>query len=160
MGGTLAFMLALDRPASVAKIVVLDAAGLTPKLPGRTARMYLPFLLPCFFRAPGPKSVRKLLPNAVSYAPRLADDAWVNAIVAAWMPRDRRKAFMATGFALRRRDASVHADFPRIGSPALILSSRHDLQFSWQSGQEASGRSPGARFAAIDEGRCFAMRDE
>ncbi|HYS71220.1 MAG TPA: alpha/beta fold hydrolase, partial [Thermoplasmata archaeon] len=57
MGGTLAVMLALDRPDRVAKLAVLDAAGLTAKIPGRTARMYLPFLLPCFLRAPGPKSV-------------------------------------------------------------------------------------------------------
>src|SRR3989442_7456984 len=142
IGGTLAFMLALDRPARVAKIVVLDAAGLPPTLPGRTARMYLPFLLPCFVRAPGPKSVRKLLTNAVFYDPRLADDAWVNAIVAAWMPRDRRKAFMATGFALRRRDASVQADFPRIGSPAPILSAPPHPRFSWQSSQERSRRIP------------------
>jgi len=157
MGGTLAFMLALDRPARVAKIVVLDAAGLTPKLPGRTARMYLPFLLPCFFRAPGPKSVRKLLTHAVFYDPRFADDAWVNAIVAAWMPRDRRKAFVATGLALRRRDASVHEDFPRIRSPTLILSGRHDLQFSWQSAEEASRRILGARFAAIEDAGHFPM---
>src|SRR5437870_9521462 len=138
MGGTLAFMLALDRPARVAKIVVLDAAGLTPKLPGRTARMYLPFLLPCLVRAPGPKSVRKLLTNAVFHDPRFAGDAWVNAIVAAWMPRDRRKASIATGFALRRRDASVHADVSRIRSPTLILSGRHYVHFSWHSAYDAS----------------------
>jgi len=157
MGGTLAFMLALDRRARVAKIVVLDAAGLTPKLPGRTARMYLPFLLPCFVRAPGPTSVRKLLTNAVFHDPRFAGDAWVNAIVAAWMPRDRRKAFMATGFALRRRDASVHADFPRIRSPTLILSGRHDVQFSWQSAEEASRQIRGSRFAVIEDAGHFPM---
>src|SRR3989442_8656374 len=157
MGGTLAIMAALDRPERVAKIVVLDAAGLTPKLPGRTARMYLPFLLPCFFRAPGPKSVRKLLTHAVFYDPRFADDAWVNAIVAAWMPRDRRKAFVATRLALRRRDASVHEDFPRIRSPTLILSGRHDLQFSWQPAEEASQRILGARFAAIEDAGHFPM---
>src|SRR5439155_801634 len=78
MGGTLAIMVALDRPARVAKVVVLDAAGLTPKLPGRTARMYLPFLLPSFVRAPGPKSVRKLLTKAVFHDPSFADDRVVN----------------------------------------------------------------------------------
>src|SRR5207244_13025624 len=102
MGGTLAFMLALDRPARVAKIVVLDAAGLTPKLPGRTARMYLPFLLPCFIRAPGPKSVRKLLTKAVFHDPRFADDALVNALVAAWNARYLRYGCLATVCALRR----------------------------------------------------------
>jgi len=81
----------------------------------------------------------------------------VNAIVAAWMPRDRRKAFVATGLALRRRDASVHEDFPRIRSPTLILSGRHDLQFSWQSAEEASRRILGARFAAIEDAGHFPM---
>ena len=157
MGGTLAIMMALDYPERVAKVVVLDAAGLTPKLPGRTARMYLPFLLPSFVRAPGPKSVRKLLTKAVFHDPRFADDAWVNAIVAAWRPRDRRKALMAGGFALRRRDASVHADLERIQTPALVLSGRNDVQFPWQSAEEASRRIRGSRFAAIEDAGHFPM---
>jgi len=157
MGGTLAIMAGLDRPARVAKVVVLDAAGLTPKLPGPTARMYLPFLLPCFVRAPGPKSVRKLLTKAVFHDPRFADDAWVSAIVEAWRPRDRRKAFMATGFALRRPDASVSADLDRIGAPTLVLSGRHDVQFPWRSAEDASRRIPGSRFAAIEDAGHFPM---
>src|SRR5947209_13587239 len=157
MGGTLAFMLALDRPARVAKIVVLDAAGLTPKLPGATARMYLPFLLPCFFRSPGPKSVRKLLTRAVFHDPRFADDAWVSAIVDAWRPPDRRRAFVGAGLALRRRDASVSGDLPRIRAPTLVLSGRRDVQFPWQSAERATRSIPGARFAAIDEAAHFPM---
>src|SRR5207245_4881681 len=74
MGGTLAIMVALDRPDRVAKLVVIDAAGLTPKLPSRTARMYLPFLLPAFVRAPGPKSVRKLLVKARSEERRVGEE--------------------------------------------------------------------------------------
>jgi len=157
MGGSLAIMLALDRPDRVAKLVVLDAAGLTPKLPGRTARMYLPFLLPCFVRPPGPKSVRKLLIKAVFHDPRFANDAWVNAIVAAWKPRDRRRAFMATGFGLRRRDASVSLDLERIRVPTLVLSGRQDVQFPWQSAEAASRLVPGARFAAIEDAGHFPM---
>ena len=157
MGGSLGIMLALDRPAHVAKLVVLDAAGLTAKLPGSTARMYLPFLLPCFVRAPGPTSVRKLLTKAVFYDPLFADGAWVNAIVAAWKPRDRRRALMATGFALRRRDASVFADLERIRVPTLVLSGRQDLQFPWESAREASRLIPGARFAAIEHAGHFPM---
>jgi len=157
MGGTLAIMLAIDRPDRVAKVAVLDAAGLTPKLPGRTARMYLPFLLPCFVRAPGPKSVRKLLTKAVFYDPRFATDAWVQAIVAAWQPRDRRRAYMATGFSLRRADASVSADLEHLRVPTLILSGRHDPQFPWPSAEEASRRVPGARFAVIEDAGHFLM---
>ncbi len=157
MGGSLAAMVALDRPDRVKKLVMVDAAGLTEKLPGRTARMYLPFLLPCFVRAPGPKSVRKLLVKAVFHDPRFADDAWVNTIVAAWKPRDRRRAFMASGFALRRPDASVSADLPRIRAPTLVLSGRYDVQFSWQSAQEAARRIPGGRFAVIEDAGHFPM---
>jgi len=157
MGGTLAIMVALDRPARVAKVVVLDAAGLTPKLPGRTARMYLPFLLPSFVRAPGPKRVRKLLTKAVFHDPSFADDPWVNAIVAAWRPWDRRKAFIATGLALRRRDASVSADLARVRAPTLVLSGRHDVQFPWQAAEAASRRIPESRFAAIEDAGHFPM---
>src|SRR5438876_607513 len=157
MGGTLAIMVALDRPARVAKVVVLDAAGLTPKLPGRTARMYLPFLLPSFVRAPGPKSVRKLLTKAVFHDPSFADDTWVNAIVAAWRPWDRRKAFIATGLALRRRDASVSADLARVRAPTLVLSGRHDVQFPWQAAEAASRRIPESRVGAIEDAGHFPM---
>src|SRR2546425_9841080 len=157
MGGTLAIMVALDRPDRVAKLVVIDAAGLTPKLPGRTARMYLPFLLPAFVRAPGPKSVRKLLVKAVFHDPRFADEAWVNAIVAAWKPRERRKAYMATGFALRRRDASVAADLGRIRLPTMVLSGRHDVQFPWKSAEGAATRIPGSEFGAIEDAGHFPM---
>src|SRR5438552_10344115 len=157
MGGTLAIMVALDRPARVAKVVVLDAAGLTPKLPGRTARMYLPFLLPSFVRAPGPKSVRKLLTKAVFHDPSFADDPWVNAIVAAWRPWDRCNVFIATGLALRRRDASVSADLARVRAPTLVLSGRHDVQFPWQAAEAASRRIPESRFAAIEDAGHFPM---
>lgn len=157
MGGTLAIMGALDRPARVTKVVVLDAAGLTPKLPGRTARMYLPFLLPCFVRAPGSKSVRRLLTKAVFHDPRFADDDWVDAIVSAWRPRDRRKAFMATGFALRRGDASVAADLSRIEVPTLVLSGRYDVQFPWKSAEEAATQIPTSDFAAIEDAGHFPM---
>lgn len=157
MGGTLALMAALDRPTRVTKVVVLDAAGLTPRLPGRTARMYIPFLLPCFLRAPGPKSVRKLLTKAVFHDPRSADDAWVNAIVSAWRPRDRRKALMATGFALRRRDASVAADLRRIEVPTLVLSGRYDVQFPWKSAEDAATQIPTSEFAAIEDAGHFPM---
>ena len=157
MGGTLAIMLAIDRPDRVAKVAVLDGAGLTPKLPSRTARMYLPFLLPCFVRAPGPKNVRKLLTKAVFHDPRFADDAWVGAIVAAWRPPDRRRAYMATGFALRRPDASVSGDLEHLRAPTLILSGRHDRQFSWPSAEEASHRIPAGRFAVIEDAGHFPM---
>jgi len=157
MGGTLAAMIALDRPDRVEKLVVVDAAGLTNILPGRTARIYLPFLLPCFVRAPGPKSVHKLLVKAVFHDPRFADGAWVSAIVAARKPRDRRRAFMASGFALQRPDASVFGDLPRIRTPTLVLSGRHDVQFSWQSAQQAARRISGGRFAVIEDAGHFPM---
>lgn len=157
MGGTLAAMLSLDRADRVARLVMLDAAGLTPKLPGRTARMYLPFLFPCFFRAPGPNRVRKLLTKAVFHDPRFADAVWVSAMVTSWKPRDRRRALIATGLALRRPDASVASDLPRLGVPSLILSGRQDLQFPWQSAERASQSIPGARFAVIENAGHFPM---
>jgi len=64
---------------------------------------------------------------------------------------------MATACALTRRDSYVHADFPRIRSSTLILSGRHDVQFSWQSAEEASRRIRGSRFAVIDDAGHFPM---
>ncbi len=157
MGGTLAAMIAVDRPTRVSQLVLLDAAGLTPKLPGRTARMYLPFLIPCFFRAPGPKSVRKLLQRAVFHDPGLASDTWVFAMVNGWMPRDRRNALMATAFALRKPDASVANVLGQVRVPSLVISGREDVQFPWRSAEEAARRIPGARFAAVEAAGHFPM---
>src|SRR3989442_15126054 len=72
------------------------------------------------------------LTKAVFHDPRIADEAWVNAIVAAWKPRERRKAYMATGFALRRRDAWVAADLGLRLLPMMVLSGRHDVHFPWK----------------------------
>lgn len=157
MGGSLAIMAALDRPSPVERIAVLDAAGLNAKFPGRTARMYLPFVLRCSFGAPGPRAVHKLLTKAVFHDPRFADDAWVRATVGAFGARDRRKALVGTGLALRRSDASVYADLPNLRTPTLILSGREDLQFTWQSAEAAARRVPGARFTAIDGAAHFPM---
>ena len=157
MGGSLAIMAALDHPSQVSKVVVLDGAGLNEKFPGRTVRMYAPFLLPRFLSAPSPRAVRKLLSRVVFYDPQFADDGWVGAVTAAWKPSDRRRALMDTGFALRRRDASVFADLPRLQAPTLVLSGREDRQFSWQSAEAASRRIPNARFAAIDGAAHFPM---
>ena len=157
MGGSLAIMLGLDRPSQVAQVAVLDAAGLNAKFPGRTVRMYAPFLLPCFLRAPGPRSVRKLLTKAVFHDPRLADDGWIDAVVAAWKPSDRRRALMDSGFALRRKEASVYTDLPQLAMPTLVLSGREDVQFPWPTAETASRRIPKARFAAIDAAGHFPM---
>ncbi len=157
MGGSLAIMLAVDRPSSVAQVAVLDAAGLNAKFPGRTVRMYAPFLLPGFFRAPGPGSVRRLLTKAVFHDPSLAGDVWVRAVAASWKPADRRRALMDAGFALRRKEASVYDELPGLSVPTLVLSGREDVQFPWPTAEAAAHRIPNARFAAIDGAGHFPM---
>jgi 2-hydroxy-6-oxo-6-(2'-carboxyphenyl)-hexa-2,4-dienoate hydrolase len=155
MGGSLGIMMALDRPDRIERLVLLDAAGLTAKIPGRAVRLYLPFLLSSLFRAPGPKSVRKLLRKGVFFDPRFADDAWVKTIVAAMGPRDRRKDYVATGFALRKRDASVAADLSRVRVPTLVIWGRNDPQFSWQEGEAATRSMPNATFNVLEESGHF-----
>ncbi len=157
MGGSLAIMVARDRPSRVAKVVALDAAGLNAKFPGKTVRMYAPFLLPRFVTAPGPAAVRRLLTKAVFADPRFADAAWVDAVVAAFQPADRRKALRDTGLSLRRRDASVFSDLPELRVPTLILSGREDRQFPWPTAEAAARRVPGGRFAAIEDAGHFPM---
>lgn len=64
---------------------------------------------------------------------------------------------MATGFGLRRRDASVSDDIGRVRVPTLVLSGREDRQFPWRSAEEAARRIPEARFAAIEDAGHFPM---
>lgn len=157
MGGSLAIMAARERPQAVAKVAVLDAAGLNEKFPGKTVRLYAPFLLPRFLSSPGPSAVRKLLTKAVFHDPRFADAAWVDAVVASWKPADRRRALLDGGFSLRRKDASVYGDLPQLPTPTLVLSGREDRQFTWQSAEAAAHRMPNARFSALDGAGHFPM---
>ena len=157
LGGTLGIMLALDRPDQVDRLIVLDAAGLTPTMPKKTVRLYAPFVLPAYLRHPRARNVRRLLERAVFHDPRYADEAWVDTIVEQWKPRSRRAAFIATGSALRRPDASVAADLERVRARTLVVWGREDPQFDWQIGEAAARRIPGAKFAAIEDCGHFPM---
>ena len=157
LGGTLGIMLALDRPDQVDRLIVLDAAGLTPTVPKKTVRLYAPFVLPAYLRHPRARNVRRLLERAVFHDPRYADEAWVDTIVEQWKPRARRAAFIDTGNALRRPDASVAADLERVRARTLVVWGREDPQFDWQIGEAAARRIPGAKFAAIEDCGHFPM---
>lgn len=160
MGGTIAVRLARERTDRVAALAVLDAAGLTERLPGRTARMYLPFLLPAMFRAPGPRSVRKLLVRSVFEDPARATDAWVGAMVADWSSPERRRDLVRTAFALRRPDASVSEMLPALRLPTLGLTGRGDVQFPWESAETAFRRVPGGRFSVVERAGHFPMVEQ
>ena len=101
--------------------------------------------------------MRHLLERAVFHDPRYADEAWVDTIVEQWKPRSRRAAFIATGNALRRPDASVAADLERVRARTLVVWGREDPQFDWQIGEAAARRIPGAKFAAIEDCGHFPM---
>ncbi len=157
LGGTLGIMLALDRPDQVDRLIVLDAAGLTPTVPKKTVRLYAPFVLPAYLRHPRARNVRRLLERAVFHDPRYADEAWVDTIVEQWKPRARRAAFIDTGNALRRPDASVAADLEHVRARTLVVWGREDPQFDWQIGEAAARRISGAKFAAIEDCGHFPM---
>src|SRR5436309_666574 len=131
LGGTLGVMLALDRPERVERLVVLDAAGFTPTLPKKTVRLYVPFILPSYLRAPRPRNVRRLLEKDVFRDPRRIEEAWVHTIVEQWRPRRQRKAFIATGNALRGADATVAGDLERVRAPTLVVWGRQDPPPGW-----------------------------
>ena len=157
LGGTLGVMLALDRPDRVERLVVLDAAGFTPTLPKKTVRLYVPFVLPSYVRAPRPRNVRRLLETAVFRDPRRIEEAWVQTIVEQWKPRPQRKAFIATGNALRGADATVAGDLERVRAPTLVVWGRQDPQFDWHIGEAAARRIPRGQFVAIEDCGHFPM---
>jgi pimeloyl-ACP methyl ester carboxylesterase len=157
MGGSLAVMLGVDRPDRVAKVATIDCAGFQAKFPGRTSRLYLPFLLPCLFRSPGTGSARKLLTRAIFHDPAQVSEAWVTAFVEGWRPRDRCKGYLDTAFALRHPDASVLDTARSLRAPLMVVCGRDDVQFSWQAQEGFAKSIPGARFAAIDSAGHFPM---
>lgn len=155
VGGTLAVMLALDRPQAVERIVPIDAAGLAAKLPGKTVRMYLPFFLRASLGAPGAGGVRKLLNKAIFVDPAQTTDAWVSAMVGVWAGKAQRKSLLKTGGALRKPDASVVARLADVKCPTLILWGKGDPQFDWHIGEESSAKISGARFVGIEDAGHF-----
>lgn len=160
IGGTLAVMLALARPGRVERICAIDAAGFGAKLPGKTVRMYLPFFIGAMFGAPKPKGVRKLLKKTVFADPAHLTDGWVQAVVAAFGPKPRRKALMGVGGALRKKDAFVGTQVHLVACPALVLWGEKDAQFDWRIGEAAAKGMPKGKFAAIKDAGHFPMVEE
>ncbi len=160
IGGTLAVMIALARPQKVERICAIDAAGFAAKLPGKTVRMYLPFFLRASFGAPGAKSVRKLLKKTVFADPAHVTDAWVAAVTAAWAAKDRRKALLGVGGALRKKDASVGMQVGQVACPALVLWGEKDAQFDWHIGEAAAKGMRAGKFSAIKGAGHFPMVEE
>src|SRR5439155_1323812 len=103
--------------------------------------------LPRFLASPA--AVHALLRRAVFYDLRYADEGWVRTMVEDWAPPDRRKAYVATGFALRRPDASVAGALEHITIPTYVIWGREDPQFLWGEGEAASRRMPTSQFAVL-----------
>lgn len=152
MGGALSVMLALDQPERVARLVLLDASGLTPKLPGKTVRLYLPYVLRSYLVAPSRSTFRSFLRKGEFFDPKFIDEAWLSFLAQEWRDRARRASYLATANAMRWPDASVAADLPRVKAPTLVLWGRNDAHFDCQDNEAAAARIPGSRFVAYD--RC------
>jgi len=157
LGGTLAVHLAIERADKVESIVLIDAAGLVPKLPGKTVRLYLPFFIRASMGAPGPGTVQKLLKKTVFHDPAFVTPEWVNTLVGQWKDKPARQAILATGGALRKPDASVAGDLGKIKCPTLIVWGKEDPQFDYRIGAAAAATIQGARFVSIDGAAHFPM---
>lgn len=150
LGGCLAAMIAVDCPTRVRRLVLLDASGTTPKLPGKTVRLYFPFVLACNLFAPSEARFRRFMAKGVFHDPAYIDEAWVRWLAREWQPKDRRRAYLATANAMRRPDASVHSLLPKVGCPTLIMWGRDDAHFDWRDGEQAARAIPSARFNILE----------
>ncbi|MDE1821987.1 MAG: alpha/beta fold hydrolase [Euryarchaeota archaeon] len=150
LGGALGAMLALDRPLRIERLVLLGASGLTPKLPGKTVRLYLPYILPAYLFAPTPRAFASFLRKGVFHDPRWVDENWTHYLSDEWKSRPRRSSYLATASAMTKPDASVAADLERISCPTLLLWGREDAHFDWKDGEAASKKMPQARFICYE----------
>lgn len=150
LGGALAVMLTLSRPQKVNRLILLAASGLTPKLPGKTVRLYFPYVLGAYLFAPSASRFRSFLTKGVFYDPKYIDDRWFQALVPEWKDRTRRSSLLATANCLRRPDASVAASLPKIGCPTLALWGKQDAHFNRQENEGAVKTIPGSHFVSFD----------
>lgn len=150
LGGALAVMLALSRPQRVSRLVLLAASGLTPKLPGKTVRLYFPYILGAYLFAPSAGRLRSFLTKGVFHDPKFIDDRCIDALVPEWKDRARRSSLLATANSLRRPDASVAASLPKVACPTLAIWGQQDAHFDCHENEEAVKRIPGAAFVSFD----------
>lgn len=150
LGGALGAMLALKYPQRVDKLVLAAASGLTPKLPGKTVRLYLPYILGAYLFTPTAKKFRSFLAKGVFYDPKFIQEAWLSSLVEEWRPRAQRMSFLAIAGALRRPDASVSASLGNLKVPTLLLWGKNDAHFDWAQNEQAAKSIPGSRFVVYD----------
>ncbi len=150
LGGALAGMMALDRPQRVDKLVLLGASGLTPKLPGKTVRLYLPYIIPAYLFAPSPRAFRSFLRKGVFYDPKWVDDNWSQYLSDEWKPRAKRSSYLATANAMTHPDASIASDLGRIACPTLLLWGKQDAHFDCNVNQAAGQKIPRSQFQSFE----------
>ncbi len=151
MGGALAAMLAVSRAPRVDRLVLLDAAGLTPKMPGKTVRLYFPYVLGAYLMAPSAGRFRSFLRKGVFYDPKFIDERWIEFLVPEWKDHAKRSSYLATANCLRRPDASVSGILGHIKCPTLALWGEEDQHFAWKENETAVERIPGARFVVFEK---------
>ncbi len=150
MGGALATLLSLSHPNKVDRLVLAGASGLTPKLPGKTVRLYFPYILGTYFGAPGEGRFRSFLTKGVFFDPKFIEDRWLKVLVEEWKPRPRRMAYVATANALRRPDASVASSLGKVRVPTLLLWGKNDAHFDCAENEAAARAIPGSRFVRFE----------
>ncbi|HEY8531530.1 MAG TPA: alpha/beta fold hydrolase [Limnochorda sp.] len=149
LGGAIAGTVALRWPERLARLVLVDAAGVGRKGQSwASRRRFLPALFWQVLGRPKRPVLRRFLEEAIFASPELATDAVIDEMVDAH--QNSRLAALFTGFTLMLPDAYLYPKLSRIQLPTLIVWGSEDRTFPVSDAYDAARQIPGARVEVLE----------
>lgn len=149
LGGAIAGTVALRWPQRLARLVLVDAAGVGRKGQSwASRRLFMPALFWQVLGRPKRPVLRRFLEEAIFASPALATEEVIDEMVDAHL--NSRLAALFTGFTLMLPDAHLYPRLPQIQLPTLIIWGSEDRTFPVSDAHDAARQIPGARLEVVD----------
>ena len=149
LGGAIAGTVALRWPERLARLVLVDAAGVGRKKQSwASRRRFVPALFWQVLGRPRRPVIRRFLEEAIFASPARVTEEAIDETISAH--RQSRLAALFTGVTLMFPDAHLYPRLPQIQLPTLIVWGSEDRTFPVSDGYDAARQIPGARLEVLE----------
>ncbi|BAS26099.1 alpha/beta fold hydrolase [Limnochorda pilosa] len=149
LGGAIVATVGLRHPERLARLVLVDAAGVGRRPQSWASRQrFMPSLFWQALGRPRRSVVKRFLEEAIFASPQAVTGTWIEQTLEAH--RHSRLASLVTGVTLMLPDAFLYPRLDRLGLPTLVIWGSEDRTFPLQDGRDAAARIPGARLEILD----------